>query len=169
MTQATKTKAKAKLTTSTELRNILLSKNTLGYVLGVASTGIEQIAQQGILKRDADGHYSLLENVAAYIVKLRQDIKEAKRIKNSRDDELQFWKTEKVKQQVKSWRLERDREISLQILAALRNSINALRDKCKDHADMAPAFDNLLSAIDTIDIDRISDIVEGDADTEDDE
>jgi len=167
---ATKTASKTKPTTATELRKVLVSRDTMAYCLGVMSTTVTQLAQQGILRPDTDtGYYPAMEGVASYISKLRQELKEAKKAKHSQDDELTFWKTEKTKQQVKSWRQSRDREIALQVLAAIRNAINALKDSCRQHPDLLPAIEDAIKAIDTVDLDRVSDIVEGDTDTEDDD
>ncbi|MBO4513511.1 MAG: hypothetical protein J5746_12175 [Victivallales bacterium] len=153
-----KTKSRTKTPSAVELKQIRVSGCALAACLGIARNSVTQYDQQGLFKAGPDGTYPLVECILAFVDRLRK--RDQRKSRNSLDDELQFWKTEKVKQQVKTWRQQRDRDIALAILDGLKGTAARVRDALKGTA-AADALDALAAAIDATDLDRISDIVEG--------
>ena len=73
-------------------------------------------------------------------------------------------KNEKIKEELRSWRLQRDREVGLAIIQALRSAMQRLKTECGMIPVITDAIDGLIKAIDSVDVESISYIVEGEAD-----
>ena len=112
------------------------------------------------------GGFNLKESVRAYIAYIKERRKE--KGANNLDDTLKFWKIERAKQAVRSWRLQRDREVALVILQRLASKVADLRSAIEGGEDVRSAIDALLDGIADEPAEDIAYTVEGD-ETEDEE
>ena len=146
------------------VKPIMLLNIELGELLEVESGTITALTQRGILHANDKGRYDLQENVRLYARYLRGLKQDAKTAKHLQDQELQFWKTEKVKDAVKRFRMARDRDIALAILTALTSLLAQFREDVGSLPQVTAAIDKLMAGVGSIDIDRVTYAVEGDDD-----
>ena len=178
-TTTTKTKPKPKAKAKTKLAPIVFddeppkpakldldtltaSPSEMAYILGLNASNITQLIQQGHMTKDADGRLNIRDSVSSYCRRMRE--RKAGASNAGLDDQLKFWKAEKLKEQVRSWRVSRDREIALAILQQLRNPLQSLRERLRLVPNVGDELDALESALDAVDIETALDIVEGEGD-----
>lgn len=155
---------KAKL----DLDSLTASPSEMAYILGLNTSNITACIQQGHMTKDADGRLNVRDSVSSYCKRMRER-KGGKSSANNLDDQLKFWKAQKLKEQVRSWRVSRDREIALAILQQLRNPLQSLRERLRLVPNVGEELDALESAIDGVDIETALDIVEGEDEGGDDD
>ena len=135
----------------------VVSVSEIASWLGMAPSAVYGLKQKGgVVERN--GGYELKKSVLAYIsyLKKRQDEKAA-----AQDDELKFWKIEKAKEAVRSWRMGRDRQVCVAVLDRLRSAVAELRTAAQGHADVVKALGRLAGAIEDIAPEDIFYTVEG--------
>lgn len=169
VTKATKTTAKKveKVVEKVDIKTLTVSQTELGYILGVSTPTISHLVQAQKFTPDDNGRLNLLKSVSAYCKGLRE------RKQGNSLNELQLeniaLKNEKIKEQLRSWRMQRDRECGLAIIQALKTAMQRLKDEASVAPAIGVAIDGLIKAIDCIDIDNISYLVEGEEVEEDEE
>lgn len=112
-----KPKPKPTVTPLAQLRNVKLTGAALASVIGITPQSLSTAYQQGRIPRRADGTYSLLDAVKAYIEDLRR---QARRTES--DDpraEYDYWRTELTKTKVSSWVEQRDQEVAALLASAV--------------------------------------------------
>ena len=133
-----------------------VTRNELAELTGITSQYISRMTTQGILKRNGS-KYPLKENLLIYYQQLKN------RTQNRTELELEniALKNERIKEELKSWRLSRDAALAAEIIRQLNNLLNALKKKCEVHADVVKVIDGLMAELGRIDTADISYIVEG--------
>lgn len=154
--------------TDERLKAITLTGSQLAYLYGLVASNVTAFYSRGLLERGEDGRYNLADSVRRYCAYLR-DKREGGKSANNLDDQLKFWKAQKLKEQVRSWRVSRDREIALAILQQLRNPLQSLRERLRLVPNVGDELDALESALDSVDIETALDIVEGEDEGGDDD
>ena len=147
--------------TDERLKTITLTGSQLAYLYGLVASNVTAFYSRGLLERGEDGRYNLADSVRCYCAYLRDKCRGGKSSANNLDDQLKFWKAQKLKEQVRSWRVSRDREIALAILQQLRNPLQSLRERLRLVPNVGDELDALESALDSVDIETALDIVEG--------
>lgn len=164
--KTTKTVAKkaVKKPEKLDLDTFTVSQTELGYIIGLATANISPMVQAGVMTKDADGRFNLRDAVSGYCKRMR-DRKEGNG-KSKTDLELEniALKNEKLKEQLRSWRMQRDREVGLAIIQSLRTTMNRLKDECKLVPAISEVIDGFIDAIDKVDITEISYEIEGETD-----
>ena len=165
-----KTKTKSSAGSKTEkldLDTFTVSQTELGYILGLATANISPMVQAGVMAKDADGRFNLRDAVSGYCKRMR-DRKEGNG-KSKTDLELEHiaLKNEKLREQLRTWRMQRDREVGLAIIQSLRTTMNRLKDECKLVPAICEVIDGFIDAIDKVDIESISYEIEGETDDDD--
>jgi len=166
----TKTKPKTKPKSKPEkldLDAFTVTQTELGYILGIATANISPMVQAGVMTKDADGRFNLRDAVSGYCKRMR-DRKEGNG-KSKTDLELEHiaLKNEKLREQLRSWRMQRDREVGLAIIQSLRTTMNQLKDECKLVPAICEVIDGFIDAIEKVDITEISYEIEGENDDDD--
>jgi hypothetical protein len=160
-------KKTAKTPSATDLRKVRVTGYALANVLNVQESDVERVRKQGLFKRDRDGHYGLVDCVQAWCLRLKEGRKNAAPAdKNGLDAQQAFWKTEKLKQQVRSWRVQRDRATALAVVEQIRSAMLQLRERLKDVRGIGRDFDELLAAVDNVDVEAACAVVEGEDEEE---
>jgi len=146
------------------LDTFTVSATELGYIVGLATANINPMVQAGVITKDADGRFNLRDTVSAYCKRMRERSQGSG--KNKTDLELEHiaLKNEKIREQLKSWRMQRDREVGLAIIQSLRTTMNRLKDECKLVPAICEVIDGFIDAIDKVDIESISYEIEGETD-----
>ena len=137
----------------------------VAYLIGVTSANITQLEQTNTIHRLDNGMFNLVDSVSSYCRALR-DRKQG----NSKTDlELEnlALKNEKLKEALRSWRMQRDREVAMAILEAQRNAMQRLREECKLVPALVQVIDGMMECINSVDVEQISYIVEGENEEED--
>lgn len=137
----------------------------LGYLLGLGTSNIAGFVQTGLMRKTSGGKLPLMESVSAYCRSLRE--RKAGSSKSDLELENIALKNEKLKEQLRSWRMQRDREVAMVILEAQRNTLQKLREECKLVPALVEAIDEYIGCIDRTDIEQISCTVEGEQEDED--
>lgn len=150
-------------------RPIFLLGVELGELLGIPSGVLTQLRQRGVFTANDKEQYELKANVLSYVRYLRGIKQDAKTAKHLQDQALQFWKTEKVKDTVKRFRMARDRDTALAIITALMSLLAQFRDEVGSMPQVVAATDKLIAGVGAIDVDQIVCTVEGDSDDDDDD
>ena len=167
------TKTKTEKTTKTkkpklDFLEFDLTGAELATLLGCSVNNVNELTKTGTLEKNADNRYNARDNISKYIKILR----ERKQGNSKTDLELEniALKNEKLKEQLRSWRMQRDRECGLAIIQALRTAMQRLKaDIGATTPEISNAIDGLIKAIECIDIDSISYMVEGEEVEEDEE
>ena len=146
-----------------DLDTFTVSLNELAYILGLASGNITVMVQNGAVVKDADGRVNLRDTVSSYCRRMRERKEGPGASKTSLELENIALKNEKLKEQLRSWRMQRDREVGLAIMQALRTAMDRLKDECKLVPAICEVIDGMLDAIDQVDLDGISYEVEGES------
>ena len=170
---AKKTTAKKTTTTKKKAEKLDLDKLTvnateLGYILGLATSNINNMVQNGNAVKDDDGRFNLRDTVSAYCKRLRDKKAGDSRSKTDIEIETSAWKLDNLKQKNRDWRMQRDREVALEITRTLTNAMNELREKAKMNPALVEEIDRMLESIASVNVDSVSLAVEGE-DTEDEE
>lgn len=162
----TKTSSKSK-TEKLDLDTFTVNQTELGYILGIATANISPMVQSGIMTKDADGRFNLRDAVSGYCKRMR-DRKEGNG-KSKTDLELEHiaLKNEKLREQLRTWRMQRDREVGLAIIQSLRTTMNRLKDECKLVPAICEVIDGFIDAIEKVDVTEISYEIEGENDDDD--
>ena len=153
-----KTTAKNK-TNSLDIKTLEVSQTDLAYCLGITTANITGFLQNGLLKKNANGKMDLVESVSTYCKSLRE--RKAGTGKSDLELENLALKNEKLKESLRTWRMQRDREVAMAILEAQRNAMNKLRDQCNLVPALTQVIDGMINCINKVDIDNISYTVEG--------
>ena len=142
----------------------------LSLFLGITENSVRDLRSKGVFAYDDDGQLDLSKCVCSYVrwVKDAQKRREVKTGKSALDEELIVWKIEKAKMAIRDFRLQRYREVALEVLAALRKTAENLKQECKLVPRLTEVIDSFINAIGSVDIDSIAYSVEGE-DSEDDE
>ena len=168
-TTTTKKKAVKKTTKKTveklDLDNLTASATELAYILGIATSNITVQVQNGGMVPDENGRFNVRDTVSAYCRKWRE--KKAGDSKSELELENVALKNERLKEQLKSWRMQRDREIGLAIIQAVTTAMENLKNECKLVPRLPEAIDEFIAKVKDIDLEQISYLVEGE--NEDDE
>lgn len=148
-----------------DVRKLAVTPTELALCLGLAVANITTLSQTGTLRRGSGGRFPLVESVSAYC----RAVRERKNGGSKSDLELEHiaLKNEKLKEQLRSWRMQRDREVAMGILEAQRNVLQKLRDECKLVPALVEAIDQYLAEIDRVDVEQISYTIEGEAEDDD--
>ena len=160
------TKAVAKKTVKKpeklDLDTFTVSQTELGYILGIATANISPMVQAGVMVKDADGRFNLRDSVSGYCRRMRE--RKSGDSKSELELENIALKNEKLKEQLRSWRMQRDREVGLAIIQSLRSTMNRLKDECKLVPAICEVIDGMVDAIEKVDITEISYEIEGETD-----
>lgn len=159
-----KTTAKKK-TEKLDLDNLTASATELAYILGIATSNITVQVQNGGMTPDENGRFNVRDTVSAYCKKWRE--KKSGDSKSELELENVFLKNEKLKTQLQTWRMQRDREIGLAIIQAIVSTMTELKDECKLVPRLPEAIDKFIAKVQDIDLEKISYVIEGE--NEDDE
>ena len=144
-----------------------LTAAELATLLGCSVNNVAELTKTGTLEKNPDGRYNARDNISRYVKILRE------RKQGTNLSELQLeniaLKNEKIKAQLRSWRMQRDRECGLAIIQALRTAMQRLKaDIGATTPAISEAIDGLIKAIESIDIDSISYIVVGENEEDED-
>lgn len=160
------TKAVAKKTVKKpeklDLDTFTVSQTELGYILGIATANISPMVQAGVMVKDADGRFNLRDSVSGYCRRMRE--RKSGDSKSELELENIALKNEKLKEQLRSWRMQRDREVGLAIIQSLRSTMNRLKDECRLVPAICDVIDGMVDAIEKVDITEISYEIEGETD-----
>ena len=146
-----------------DLDALTVSQTELATILGIASSNITPLLQNGSLVKLGDGRLNLRDSVSGYCKRLRER-KEGAGSKTDLELEHIALKNEKLREQLRSWRMQRDREVGLAIIQALRSTMNRLKDECKLVPAICEVIDGMVDAIEKVDIESISYEIEGEVD-----
>lgn len=160
-------KPAAKKPEKLDLDKFTVSQTELGYIIGLATANISPMVQAGVMTKDADGRFNLRDSVSGYCKRMRE--RKSGDSKSELELENIALKNEKLKEQLKSWRMQRDREVGLAIVTALRNAMEKLKSECKMVPPICEAIDGLISALERIDLEGISYEIEGETADDDEE
>ena len=147
-----------------DLNELRVNAATCAEFLGLVRGTLTHWKNAGIIEPDEDGKYNLRDVAREYISRLKKKGGN----ESSLDDTLKFWKIERAKQAVRSWRLQRDREVALVILQRLASKVADLRSAIEDGGDVRRAIDALLDGIADEPAEDIAYTVEGDDENEED-
>ena len=147
-----------------ELDTLRVNASAVAEFLGVSRNAVALWRKAGIIAPDNDERYNLRDVARAYIARLKA--RTGADGEEKLDDTLKFWKIERAKQAVRSWRLQRDREVALVILQRLASKVADLRSAIEGGEDVRRAIDALLDGIADEQAEDIAYTVEGD-ETED--
>lgn len=148
-----------------DARTMEVTPTELALCLGLAAANITTLVQTGTLRKSSSGKFPLVESVSAYCRSLRE--RKAGSSKSDLELENIALKNERLKEQLRSWRMQRDREVAMAILEAQRNTLQKLREECKLVPALVEAIDEYIGCIDRTDIEQISCTVEGEQEDED--
>lgn len=161
-------KPTAKKPEKLDLDNFTVSQTELASIIGLATANITPMLQNGMMTKDADGRFNLRDSVSGYVRRMRER-KEGVASKSSIDAETARWKLENIKAKNRDWRMQRDREVALEIIRVLTTAMTDFREKAKMNPGLVEAIDELLSRIGSVSVDMVALSVEGDDEEDDDE
>lgn len=150
-----------------DLSTFTVTQADLATILGIATSNITPMVQAGLMVKDEDGRFNLRDTVSGYCKRLK-DRKEGKASKSDIETETSAWKLDNIKQKNRDWRMQRDREVALEITRTLTNAMNELREKAKMNPALVEEIDRMLESIGSVNVDSVSLAVEGE-DAEDEE
>ena len=151
-----------------DLDTLTASATELAYILGIATSNITVQVQNGGMVPDEDGRFNIRDTVSAYCRKWRDKKAGDGKSKSDIEIETSAWKLDNLKQKNRDWRMQRDREVALEITRTLTNAMNELREKAKMNPALVEEIDRMLESIASVNVDSVSLAVEGE-DTEDEE
>ena len=165
-TSSTSKKSASKTVKVKELR---VTQADMAYVLGVTAPNVLGLTQSGSLTRGDDGLYDLVTNVSGYCRALRERKTGGASTgsKSSIDVETAKWKLENIKSRNRDWRMQRDREVALEIIRSLTTAMTDFREKAAMNPGLVAAIDEMLGRIGSVNVDSVSIAVEGDEDDND--
>lgn len=167
-TAKTATKRTTKKTSEKlDLSSFTVTQADLASILGIATSNITPMVQAGLMVKDENGRFNLRDTVSGYCKRIK-DRKEGKASKSDIETETSAWKLDNIKQKNRDWRMQRDREVALEITRTLTNAMTELREKAKMNPALVEEIDRMLEAIGSVNVDSVSLAVEGE-DTEDEE
>ena len=144
-----------------ELDTLRVNASAVAEFLGVSRNAVALWRKAGLIAPDNDERYNLRDVARAYIARLKA--RTGADGEEKLDDTLKFWKIERAKQAVRSWRLQRDREVALVILQRLASKVADLRSAiAAGGEDVRSAIDALLDGIADEPAEDIAYTVEGD-------
>ena len=150
-----------------DLTAYTVTQADLASILGLATSNITPMVQAGLMVKDADGRFNLKESVNGYCKRLRE--KKTGDSKSELELENIALKNEKLKEQLRSWRMQRDREVGLAIIQAVTTAMDELKNECKLVPRLPEAIEEFIGRVNDIDVDQISYLVEGENEEEEDE
>ena len=148
-----------KATEKIDIKALDCTQTDLAYCLGITTANITGFIQNGMMKKNANGRMNLVECISTYCKSLRE--RKAGTGKTDLELENLALKNEKLKESLRSWRLQRDREVAMAILEAQRNAMQRLREECKLVPALCQVIDGMIECINRVDVDNISYTVEG--------
>lgn len=165
---ARKTAAKkpASKSVKVDLKTLEVGGSEIANCLGVTTGNVTGLCQSGTIAKNDNGKYYLEETIRSYCRAMRE--RKSGDSKSELDIETARWKLENIKAKNRDWRMQRDREIAMEILHSLTNAMTDLREQAKLNPALVKAIDEMIGRIGSVDVDGISQIVEG-GDEEDDE
>lgn len=143
-----------------DARTMTCNLAEISSILGMTTAGFTSLVQAGTIPpKDAKGRYNLKETVNAYVKSLKQ--KQERGSRTELELEQIALKNEKIKEQLKSWRMARDVNVGAEIIRQLNALLNRMKTLCESHADVIAVIDDLAKATNAIDVEGISYIIEG--------
>ena len=177
MTTAKKTTTTAKKTTTKttakkkheklDFASFTITGTELAELLGLTLPNVTQMRLNGNIVPDDEGRYNAKDAIAGYCKRMREKKAGDGASKSELELENMFLKNEKLKTTLRSWRVQRDREVGLAIIQGMVTAMTELKDQCKLVPKLPEAIDELIKVIKEIDMEQISYLVEGE--NEDDE
>ena len=165
---ATKTATKKTATAKKEkldLATFAVTQAELASILGLATSNITPMVQNGMMVKDEDGKFNLRDSVSGYCKRMRE--KRSGDSKSELELEQVFLKNEKLKTQLQSWRMQRDREVGLAIIQGIVTTMTKLKESCRLVPKLPEEIDEFIRVVQDIDLEKISYLIEGE--TEDDD
>ena len=138
-------------------------QSDLADFLNLSDSQTNALKRKGLYEPDENGEFDIMVAVRKYVTELRSR-KSGTGSKSDLDAELQYWKIEKAKNAVRDFRMNRDREVCLAVLSALTNAMNELRGELEANPGVSKAIDRFIERINSVDVDGVSYLIEGDAD-----
>ena len=177
MTTARKTTTTTKKTTTKttakkkherlDWANLTVSGTELAELLGLTLPNITAMRSNGNIVPDEEGRYNLKEAVFGYCKRMREKKVGDGASKSELELENMALKNEKLKTSLRTWRVQRDREIGLAIIQGMVSVMTDLKEQCKLVPKLPEAIDDMIKAIQEIDMEQISYLVEGETEEED--
>lgn len=169
-TKKTATKTATKKTTAAkkeklDLATFAVTQAELASILGLATSNITPMVQNGMMVKDEDGKFNLRDSVSGYCKRMRE--KRSGDSKSELELEQVFLKNEKLKTQLQSWRMQRDREVGLAIIQGIVTTMTKLKESCRLVPKLPEEIDEFIRVVQDIDLEKISYLIEGE--TEDDD
>ena len=144
-----------------DFQSMQVSGAVISAFLGMTQSAVTQQCNMGVIRQNADGTFPLVDTVRDYIARMREERRNAAPgDKDGLDAQQSFWKTEKLKQQVRTWRVQRDRATALAVVEQIRSAMLQLRERLKDVRGIGRDFDELLAAVDSVDVEAACAVVE---------
>ena len=165
-TKKTVAKKSAVKAVKIDLKTLEVGGSEIANCLGVTTGNVTGLCQSGTISKNENGKYYLEETIRSYCRAMRE--RKSGDSKSELDIETARWKLENIKAKNRDWRMQRDREIALEIIRALTNAMTEFREQAKLNPALVDAIDEMISKIGSVDVDGISQIVEG-GDEDDDE
>jgi len=165
---ATKTATKKTATAKKEkldLATFAVTQAELASILGLATSNITPMVQNGMMAKDEDGKFNLRDSVSGYCKRMRE-----KRVGDSKSElelENTFLKNEKLKTQLQSWRMQRDREVGLAIIQGIVTTMTKLKESCRLVPKLPEEIDEFIRVVQDIDLEKISYLIEGENEDDD--
>lgn len=159
-------KTKEKTREKIDVKTLDVTQTDLAYCLGITTANITGFIQNGLLHKNSNGRMNLVECVSTYCKSLRE--RKAGTGKSDLELENLALKNEKLKESLRTWRMQRDREVAMAILDAQRNAMQRLRDECKLVPALCQVIDGMIDCINRVDVENISYTVEGETDEDND-
>lgn len=165
---ATKTATKKTATAKKEkldLATFAVTQAELASILGLATSNITPMVQNGMMVKDEDGKFNLRDSVSGYCKRMRE-----KRVGDSKSElelENTFLKNEKLKTQLQSWRMQRDREVGLAIIQGIVTTMTKLKESCRLVPKLPEEIDEFIRVVQDIDLEKISYLIEGENEDDD--
>lgn len=146
-----------------------VSQAELAAILGIATSNVTPMVQAGLMTKDSDGRFNLRDSVSGYCKRMRERRGGGGDSRAELEVQNLALKNEKLKEGLRSWRMQRDREVAMAILEAQRSAMEKLREECKLVPQLVSVIDGMLECISRIDVEDISYRVEGEEDADDEE
>ena len=164
-------KAVAKKAERLSLDTFTVSQAELAAILGIATSNVTPMVQAGLMVKDSDGRFNLRDSVSGYCKRMRERKGglASPGSKSELDVETARWKLENIKAKNRDWRMQRDREVALEIIRSLTTAMTDFREQAKMNPGLVDAIDELLGRIGSVNVDSVSIAVEGEVDDDDDE
>lgn len=139
----------------------------IAYLIGLATQNITQLIQLGLMKKQPNGKFNLVECVSNYCRSMRNRKKESTSGRSELETELTKWKLQNLKIKNRDWRMARDRMVATEMLKTLTEAMSELRESAKLNPALCEVLDGIIEKIGRVDVDAISLAVEGDIEEDD--